>query len=185
MGSATAPLMLFQASSSFASSQASANALKAKGAYDFSTAQTNAEIANYQAEDALKRGDKAAANHASAVKSLVGKQRASLAAQGIDVGSGSARDIQTDTHYLGALDALTIKNNAAKEAFGYKMNAQNYASQGAFSLAAANNSANNTLLTGGLNALGYGAYGMSKFESPFKKSPSSTRVRSGGYELPF
>lgn len=142
--------------SSVGSSYAQSSALKAKGAYDASIAEANRKVSDYAAEDALKRGDKAAMEHGKAVRSLIGKQRANFAAQGIDVGSGSAADFQNESEFLGSLDALTIKNNAAREAFGYRTQSINYASQAKFARLAASNQATTTLLTGGLNALGYG-----------------------------
>jgi hypothetical protein len=41
---------------------------------------------------------------------FVAKQRAQLAAQGVDVGSGSALQLQEDTATLGEIDALRIRN---------------------------------------------------------------------------
>jgi hypothetical protein len=54
---------------------------------------------------------------------MVGAQRAGIAAGNIDVGYGSAVDVQADAAFLGELDALTIKTNAAREAWGYTVEA--------------------------------------------------------------
>jgi hypothetical protein len=55
---------------------------------------------------------------------VIGTQRAEFAAQGVDVGSGSAVDVQKDTAYQGEIDALTLRTNAAREAWGYTVEAQ-------------------------------------------------------------
>jgi hypothetical protein len=54
---------------------------------------------------------------------LMGSQRAALAAQGGDVNAGSDLDILGDTARAGESDALTIRNNAAQQAFGYRQQA--------------------------------------------------------------
>lgn len=182
-GGTLGTLAILQGTSSLSSSIQSAGALKSQGVYEQSVAETNKKIADYQASDALKRGDKAVAEHNKAVRSLLGKQRASLAAQGIDISSGSAADIQSDTQYLGALDALTIKHNAAREAFGYQTQAIGYGAQGRFASLAANNQANNTLLTGGMNFLGAGLKAKYYFGGG-GASPDKSVRGSGGYFSP-
>lgn len=84
----------------------------------------NAQVAELQADDALARGREQQGLQQAQVRRMVGTQRAGFAAQGIDVGSGSAADVQADTTYLGELDRLTIGNNAAREAWGYRVEAE-------------------------------------------------------------
>lgn len=114
----------------------------------------NAQIADWQAQDALDRGKDEAAKHRSAVRRMVGSQRARLAAQGIDIESGSALDLQLDTARLGELDALTIENNAAREAWGYRVQAQDYRTRGAIARYEGKQAAVGTLLTTGGKAYG-------------------------------
>lgn len=96
----------------------SGNAARAQG--DF-----NAKIAEQRAADAVQRGEEDAQQFSAGVRSLIGTQRAGFAAQGIDVGTGSAVDVQADASYLGALDRQRIKVNAAREAWGYRVDAEN------------------------------------------------------------
>lgn len=149
-------IALFQGASSLSTAISSSGAVRAQGAYESTVAKSNQSLAEIQAEDAIRRGDKAAAEHGKAVRSLMGKQKAALAAQGIDVSSGSSADILNDTNYLGTLDALTIKNNAAREAFGYKSQAIGYGSQANFADLSTRNLSRSTLLTGGMSALSSG-----------------------------
>ena len=81
----------------------------------------NAEVADLQAQDALARGDLAEQRFRTGIKGIIGSQRAAQAASNVDVGFGSALDVQADAAYLGELDALTIRTNAAREAWGYKV----------------------------------------------------------------
>lgn len=83
----------------------------------------NASVADAQAQDAIERGHEDESRYRSGVRDLIGSQRAGFAASGVDVGFGSSVDVQADAAFLGELDALTIRNNAAREAWGYNVQA--------------------------------------------------------------
>lgn len=104
---------------------AQGQAIKARAAYQGVIAKINAEMAEMSAEDAIKRGDISARDYQKEVDGMIGMQKVAYAAQGVDVNFGSAADIQAETRMFGALDALTIKNNAWREAWGYKVEALN------------------------------------------------------------
>lgn len=84
----------------------------------------NAAVATLQADDAVARGAQEEARFRTGVRGMIGSQRAGFAAGNIDVGSGSAVDVQADTAFLGELDALQIRTNARREAWGYKVQAE-------------------------------------------------------------
>jgi hypothetical protein len=98
--------------------------------YNQKIAEFNREVANIQAMDALRRGRRAAKMHMTGVGQLVGSQRASLAAQGQDLSDGTAREILRQTAHFGAIDAQTIRNNAAREAWGYRVQGVGFRAQG-------------------------------------------------------
>ncbi len=108
----------------------------------------NARIADMQADDALRRGEKDEKRHRLDVKKFIGSQRVALAAQGIEVDSGTALELQEETAGLGELDALTIRNNAAREAWGYRVQAQDATYRGEIALQNSKMQANATLLEG-------------------------------------
>jgi hypothetical protein len=83
----------------------------------------NAEVADLQAQDALARGAEQESRYRTQVRAAISTQRATLAANDVAVGFGSAADVQADAAYLGELDALTIRTNAAREAWGYQVQA--------------------------------------------------------------
>lgn len=83
----------------------------------------NAQIADLQASDAVSRGQQEESKFRQGVRVMIGGQRAGIAAGNVDVGYGSAVDVQADAAMLGELDALTIRQNAAREAWGYKVEA--------------------------------------------------------------
>jgi hypothetical protein len=119
-------------------------------------AEFNAQMAELQARDAERRGGEAANRHRQQVTRVIGSQRAALAAQGVDVGDGSALDMQIDTASLGELDALQIRNNAAREAFGYRASAIDSRRRGRLGRADSAGQAFNTILTTGIES--YGMY---------------------------
>ena len=57
---------------------------------------------------------------------LKGRQRASLAANGIDLGSQTAVNILTTTDVMGEIDANTVAANAVRSAWGYRTQGQNF-----------------------------------------------------------
>lgn len=114
----------------FFSQRNAARGAEAAGKYEQKVFETNAEVADMQAQDAIARGREAEMRQRRAGHRLIGSQRAALAAQGIEVDSGSALDVQKDTAGLSELDALTIRNNAAREAWGFTVQAMDLRNQG-------------------------------------------------------
>lgn len=83
----------------------------------------NAQVAELQAQDAIARGADEEQRFRAGVRGIIGAQRAGFAASNIDVGFGSPVDVVADAAYLGELDALTIRTNAGREAWGYRVQA--------------------------------------------------------------
>lgn len=84
----------------------------------------NAQVADEQAADATARGTEQENKFRAGVRGIIGTQRAGFAGNGVDVGFGSSVDVQGDAAYLGELDALQIRTNAAREAWGYQVQAE-------------------------------------------------------------
>lgn len=107
-----------------ATSQASTQ--RAVLGYESAVARNNAATARYQAQQELVIG----AQQEQAVRlrtaQLKGAQRTSMAANGIDLGEGTATDVLTSTEFMGEHDALTIRDNAARKEWAYLNQAQNY-----------------------------------------------------------
>ena len=104
--------------------------LQAKGqtedaAFQSNLMNQNAAFKNDTANETINAGDTAADWQRVKAGQAIGTQRSAQAANGIDVNSGSSALIQDDTAMLGELDALTIQNNAAREAYGYRVQAAN------------------------------------------------------------
>ncbi len=114
---------------------------------------TNAGYADWQAADALERGATNEKRTRQNTEAVIGSQRVSLATQGVDVNKGSSLDVQADAAYLGELDALTVRNNAAKEAYGYTVEAADLRERGKIVKQTSQMEAINTIVGGGSSLL--------------------------------
>lgn len=161
---------------SIAESQKQAKALREQGDYQAMIADRNASFANAQAADALDRGEKNVSQLKTNIKKIRGSQRVALAAQGLDIETGSSRDIEEDTYYQARNDIITIRNNAWREAWGFNTQAEDIRLQRDLNLSSAKTAADATVLSGGIRALGYGisAYdSYSKSDAGYKKKPTT------------
>lgn len=102
-------------------------------------ADFNSHVADLQAQDAVARGTEQENKFRMQIRGAIGGQRAGFAGGNIDVGFGSAVDVQADTAFIGELDALTIRTNAAREAWGYQVQSFDYKKQAEIDRKAAKN----------------------------------------------
>lgn len=161
--------------SDFSSKRREAKIAEQEGNYAGAAYDENARIARLQAEDALARGHEEEGRYGARLRGELGANRASTAAQGIDVGVGSAVDVQRDMEAMGELDKLTIRNNAAREAWGYNTQAAQYGAQAGYARTSGRNQAK-ALRTASLGSLLTGAadvYGVVRNRpQPVKKTTS-------------
>ncbi len=107
------------------SSAMQADAQKQAANYNSQVAANNAKIALQQRSSSLQQGDVAAQQSQMHQAQVLGAQRASLAANGVDLTQGSAQDLLSSTKFLGAQDVNTIQSNAARTAWGYDVQGMN------------------------------------------------------------
>jgi len=92
--------------------------------------ESNAKLEEDRALDAKNKGEldaQAVRRNASQVE---GAQRVALAANGLDLQSGTAFDLVGQTDFFGRADAATARSNASKEAWAINNNAANMRAQG-------------------------------------------------------
>jgi len=99
--------------------------------YNAALAKENAAVAQQNAVIASQSGEQQAAMQEQRTRATVGAIKAGQAASGIDVSTGSAVDVRSSAAELGELDALTVRSNAAREAFGYTQQAAGMKAQSA------------------------------------------------------
>ena len=87
-------------------------------------AEAQANRLEMEASDAQARGREEARQARLEKAQNIASQRAAFAASGVDVGSGTPVGVLQDTAESGERDALQIKNNAAREAWGLRTDAQ-------------------------------------------------------------
>ncbi len=113
-----------------ASAQQQAYEAKAKESqYQAQVAENNRQTSEQNARVAAAAGEQQAFNKGMETRQKVGGIVAGQAASGVDVSSGSALDVKSSTQELGQVDALTIRSNAAREAYGYQVQGSNFGAQ--------------------------------------------------------
>lgn len=121
------PVIAFMAVSAVVSAVGARGQAKA----DRAAAQQNQAIAEVQASDATMRGEQEAQAINRNARQTVGAQRAAYAARGVDLGVGTPADVMDQTDFFGQADATTARNNAAKEAWGYRARGAGFAADAA------------------------------------------------------
>lgn len=150
---ATGVLTAIQTGVGLWSSFQQASAIKEQGKAEEKLADQNVKVLNLQADDAISRGNIQAAEIKRKAQYVKGSQAAAFAGQGVSATTGTPASILSETDAASGLDVITAKNNAFREAWGYKTDAINEQFKGQMKRIAAKNEARNTLLTGGLTAV--------------------------------
>lgn len=92
----------------------------ASAGYNAQVAQQNAQIATQNASFAGSQGQQEVAASGAQTKARIAATLANQGASGVDVNTGSDVNVRESEAKLGMLDALTIRSNAAKSAYGYQ-----------------------------------------------------------------
>lgn len=135
-------------------------ALSAKGAeqqglaqarqnyYQAGIALLNQNIAKQNAEYALNQGEQEATAYGIQASQKMGAIVAAQGASGLDVHSGSARDVQVGQRKVQDMDMDTIRSNASKVALDYENQAVGFGQQAVLY----NMAGSNVAVAGGINA---------------------------------
>lgn len=161
---------------SAASAYSQAEASKSQAEFTASQYEANQKFANASADDSIRRGDAASSLRHRTTRQQIGAQRAASAASGVDANFGSAVELQEDTRFAGEMDELTIKNNAWREANGFKVQAASLGAQAGMTRLAGQNQYRNTLITGGLQAASYGMQAAGKYRANNGPAPKSSGI---------
>jgi hypothetical protein len=92
-------------------------------------AEINARMSESVAQSTLLAGQKAQGNLGIKYGKLKGSQRAALAANGVDLGVGSAAEVQASSDLVYEIDRNQIESNAIRSAWGYRTQGMNYTNQ--------------------------------------------------------
>lgn len=91
--------------------------------YNAQVAENNAKIATQNATLAGQEGAANAAIEQQKTRATVGAIKSAQAANNVDVNTRSAVDVRSSAAELGELNAITIRSNAAKQAYGFQTQA--------------------------------------------------------------
>lgn len=162
---------------------AQSNKLTLEGQADI--ADINARMLESSAQSTLLTGQREEQKSRIATANLKGKQRAALAANGVDLGVGSAENVLTTTDYMGEVDANTIATNAVMSAWGYRTQAVNETNKARSSRAASSaispESAMFTSLIGSAGQVAPSWYQMGGTTSPKATDPRAGARGQKGY----
>jgi hypothetical protein len=111
--------------------------LRAQGEFAQAASERDAELMEFQAQEAIKQGQQLSYEVRRRGKQVVGAQRAIAAAANIDVNTGSVAQAQDDARFFTTMDEITVRNNAWMEAWGYRMSAVNQRFRGRFAMSTA------------------------------------------------
>lgn len=108
-------------------------ASKSAAAYQAQVARNNATIAEQNADYALRAGAQKEQTEGMKAAAVGGRVRAAIAANGVDVNTGSASDVQEGVRDSGTLDQQTVDQDAALKAYGYRSQATSFDAQAGLS----------------------------------------------------
>lgn len=118
--------------------------------------------------DATERGNLEAGRARLQGSQMIARQKVAYANSGVDSTVGTAANVQADTRALTELDAKTIENNAAREAWGYKKQGEKFRKELDINRSRAESQMYGTILTT-VGKLASGAMGADAAYDPGKK----------------
>ncbi|WP_250533982.1 hypothetical protein [Caballeronia sp. AZ10_KS36] len=145
-GNATLALGIAGGGLNLFSTLAGANATRSADELQADAAATNALIAERAAASSIVSGQTQADNINTRGAQTLASQRAAQAANGVDVNSGTAANVQASTKYITEQNVNQTLANAANAAMGYTTQSQNYADRAGQLRAAADS--NSSLVAG-------------------------------------
>lgn len=131
MCNATAALAMqgYGAASSAIGAWGAASSQKNSLNFQADIADINARMSESQAQATLLTGQKQAQQSMLQTAQLKSTQRAGMAANGLDLGVGSAANVLNSTEVMGQIDKNQIEANATRAAWGYRTQSTNYANE--------------------------------------------------------
>ena len=103
-----------------------ASAAKASADYQAQVAAGNQQIATQNASFAAAEGEQLAAQKQQQTRAQEGAILAGQGSSGVDINSPTSQAVRASQSELGALDAQTIRANAARKAYGFESQAANF-----------------------------------------------------------
>lgn len=154
--------------------------------YQQDVADQNAKMDKQQAANALAEGSYQSDQARIRGQLQKGSQIAALAANNVDITTGSAADILGDTAMFTEQDRQQAQINAAAKAYGYDIDALNQKGNGQFAQWQADTNNTAAMIKGVSSIAGsaYGAYGAGASAAGVGSGASTTLLNGGTYNGP-
>lgn len=121
------------------------------------------ELLKRQAGDVINRGIDQRVRIQEALKQELSSTRAAKGNSGTLIGSGSNADVEKSKIDVATLDELEVMADARRQAWALEFEASEVAGQREMAALAGKTARRNSIISGGLQALGTGAQGYSKY----------------------
>lgn len=115
-----------------------AKSAKSAMRYQAAMAEINARLSEMSAQQSLQQGQQQVAAYTMKAGQMKGRTRAALAANGVDLGSGSAAELQASNDIIKDIDRNTIEANAIRSAWGYRIQGANASNEALMARSSAN-----------------------------------------------
>lgn len=129
-------------------------AQKAAANYQAEVDKRNAVVAQENANMERQAGIEEQRRQRLKTAQVIGQQKVAMAANGLDINSGTAADLLKDTAELGELDALMIGYDAERRARNHGVQGSNFMSQATLNQMSASNAFKSGLISAGGTMLG-------------------------------
>ncbi|MFM7010258.1 MAG: hypothetical protein ACKO0Z_13155 [Betaproteobacteria bacterium] len=144
----------------------SAQSQKSNLKFQADMAEISARMSEQSAQSALNQGQRQAGAISMRAGQIKSGQRAALAANGVDLGTGNAAELQASTDIMKQIDMSTAEANGIRAAFGYRAQSVNYQNEAMLKRSTAESvspfGAMATSLLGGATAVAGNWYQMKK-----------------------
>ena len=128
-----------------------ARALEAQSEFQAERLALNARLAKIQADDAIRRGERAAQFEFQRASQIAGAQRAGFAGQGVVIDQDTPGILLEQTDRVAREAAETVRLNAVREAFGFRVQEEDILGRIQLLEAATETRVFQTLASGGLS----------------------------------
>lgn len=148
--------------------------------YNAAISEQNAVQDEKYASQAGELGNIEAANSEEQTREKLAGVKANQGASGVTIGKGSSADVQASVAQTGMLDAMTIRSNAARQAYGYQVEAVNERAHAQVQKSEGKNALISGIMGGATTALGGYAKGVQTgtFKDPWAQYQSGRSISS-------
>ena len=122
--------------------------------YQAQIAQINAQVAKQNAAYAQETGEVEAQQSGMQTRAQIGQTKAIQGASGLDVNTGSGAAVRGSEAEIGVENQNITRANAAKQAYGYEVNAAQFTNQGSLDIASGANAVTASYFSAGSSILG-------------------------------